>query len=123
MAGYSPQLSEGTVREYSLDDDLKEIWRIYPVRISGNLKSPCHDEPTLLVQSMKGGFVTRNCPSCGEFTTLPERVFFDLDLWVACPECKKKMQPQMIDLNYAFVCSTCDLYLKLAALLPRWQDL
>jgi hypothetical protein len=55
---------------------------------------------------------------------LPEPVFLnDLDLWVACPECKNRMVPTMIKPNYVYCCNDCDIYIKLAALLPRWEDL
>jgi len=73
---------------------------------------------------MEGGFVTRNCPDCGEPTTLPEHTFMnDIDLWVACPQCKAQMERRMVYKNYAFACARCDLYINLADLLPRWNEL
>ena len=76
---------------------------------------------------MDGGFVTRNCPECGQKTTLPEHAFFnDLDIWVACPECKQRMKPAWVDNNrnnYGYHCETDDLGIRLADLLPSWEDL
>lgn len=112
------------MREYPVDPSVREIWKVYPVRIQSQSTSPCHDEPTLLVQSMKGGFVTRNCPSCGNSSPLPESTFLrDIDLWVACPQCQGRMARGLVVKNYAFICERCDIYFKLADLLPRWNDL
>jgi endogenous inhibitor of DNA gyrase (YacG/DUF329 family) len=112
------------MREYLIDPGVKEIWKIYPVRIEGQSTSSCHGLPTVLVQSMEGGFVTRNCPACGKSQTLPESVYLnELKLWVACPECKQRMKQSMMFKNYAFVCEPCEIFIKLAELLPRWSDL
>ena len=77
------------MKEVPLDEAIREIWRKYPVRISGLKESRCHGKPTVLVQSMEGGFVTRNCPECGAYETLPETDFRQLGIWVACPDCRK----------------------------------
>ena len=113
------------MEEYPVDPKVRGIWKIYPVRVLGRSISDCCGEPTLLVQSMEGGFVTRNCSRCGQYTTLPERVFKnEIDLWVACPKCKGRMKPEVLpDKNYGFVCTPCDICIKLSDLLPRWEDL
>lgn len=112
------------MRQFPSDPEIEKIWKIYPVRIPGQSISRCHNEQTVLVQSMDGGFVTRNCPQCGnKDDTLPRYVFEKLDLWVACPQCKTRMAPEIVDKNYAFTCRGCDLYVRLADLLPRWNDL
>ena len=72
---------------------------------------------------MEGGFVTQNCSECGSRDTVSEAEFRGLGLWVACPDCKKPMTKEMIDKNYTFTCAPCDIYIKLATLLPRWEDL
>lgn len=111
------------MREYQIDPAIRQIWKIYPVRIEGQSTSFCHRQPTLLVQSMEGGFVTRNCPACGNSQTLPESVFLnELNLWVACPECKQRMRRGMMFKNYAFICEKCQVFIKLAEFLPRWSD-
>jgi hypothetical protein len=69
------------MRIHLIDPKIREIWRVYPVRISGRSMSRCCNQPTVLVQSMKGGFVTRNCPKCGQPDTLPPEVFLnELDI-------------------------------------------
>jgi endogenous inhibitor of DNA gyrase (YacG/DUF329 family) len=112
------------MRKYPFDQKLRESWKLYPVRISGRSTSSCHSAPTLLVQSMEGGFVTRNCSSCGTHANLPTATFLrEIDLWVGCPKCRSKMERDIIDTNYSFKCTACDLYIDLADLLPRWSDL
>lgn len=107
-----------------MDPKIKEIWKTYPVRVPGHSQSACHDAPTILVQSMEGGFVTRNCPTCGDHDYLKESSFRnEIDLWVACPICKQRMVKQMVEKNYAFACESCDGYITLAALLPRFSEI
>ncbi len=73
---------------------------------------------------MEGGYVTRNCSECGQSSTLPGYTFMnDIDLWVACPQCKTLMARRIVDKNYAFACGRCDLFIDLADLLPRWNEL
>ena len=112
------------MREHPIDPKIQEIWRSYPLRLSGLAKSRCCGMPTVLVQSMEGGFVTRNCPRCGTMDLLPETDFQRLGLWVACPECKQPMSAGRLPFsNYGYYCKACDLSIKLASLLPRWTDL
>lgn len=107
-----------------MDQGIRGIWKIYPVRIPGASLSRCHSEPTILVQSMEGGFVTRNCPACGNPETLPQRTFLhEIDLWVACPQCKGRMAPGIVDRNYAFACDKCQVSIDLSDLLPRWSEI
>lgn len=111
-------------RLHPFDKRSREIWKTYPIRIEGRSLSVCCNKPTLLVQSMRGGFVTRNCSSCGQPKTLSYHAFFnEIDLWVACPECKERMDPAMLHNNYGFLCSSCDIGIELATLLPYWSDL
>lgn len=112
------------MREYPVDPQVREIWKKYPLRLSGGSTSLCCSLPTVLVQSMDGGFVTRNCPKCGQRELLPEADFRALDLWVACPGCKQPMVPGRLPYsNYGYLCEGCNLGVKLADLLPRWTDL
>ncbi len=105
------------------DLETKAGWKSYPVRIQGVGKSNCHNQPRLLVQSMEGGFVTQNCSACGQFNTLSDAEWRLLDLWVACPECRKRMRAGMVAKNYGFICPGCDIAITLASILPRWEDL
>ena len=113
------------LKEYPVDPKIRKIWKKYPLRLSSGLKSDCCRMLTVLVQSMEGGFVPQNCPSCGQFRYLSWETFrHQLDLWVACPTCKKAMEPDRLpDQNYGHVCGQCNLCIPLAALLPRWQDI
>lgn len=108
---------------FPIDPQIREAWKNYPLRLSGLSRSRCCNATTTLVQSMEGGFVTRNCQKCGAKDTLPEDVFFNLSLWVACPRCKQEMAAQVIEKNYSYVCDKCQLFIRLADLLPRWTDL
>jgi hypothetical protein len=103
---------------------IRGFWRAYPVRIPGHLTcGKCHEQ-TVLVQSRDGGFITRSCPMCEFHQTLPEAVFRELDLWVACPRCKKRMEPNVLaDKNYGYVCHLCNVSIALFELLPRYEDL
>jgi len=47
------------MQHYPIDQAVREIWKIYPVRIQGRSRSACHDLPTLLVQR----FITRSAAS------------------------------------------------------------
>ncbi len=73
---------------------------------------------------MKGGFVTRNCPDCNSPSTLPNHVFEELDLYIACPECRIKMESKILDdKNYGYVCEDCKISIALYDILPRYEDL
>ena len=71
----------------------------------------------------EGGFVARNCPICKTSTTLPFETFEGLDLWIACPQCRKKMMPAMLpEGNYGYVCQECEIGIRLSELVPMWDD-
>ena len=112
------------MRLHPINPEVREVWKTFPLRISGHSQSTCCNEPTILVQSMEGGFVTRNCSKCGNKDTLPVQVFMnELDLCVACPDCKRRMESTLLNKNYGFVCESCQVSIQLSDLLPRWEDL
>jgi hypothetical protein len=112
------------MKEYPVDPKVREMWKTFPLRLSGLATSPCCGSPTVLVQSMDGGFVTRNCARCGAKDSFPEADFMRLGLWVACPVCKQPMTATRLhQSNYGYLCKPCDLGIKLAELLPRWTDI
>lgn len=112
------------MRHYEYDKDTCDGWKSYPVRVAlHNRVSGCCSQPLVLVQSMGGGFVTANCYECGRKDTLSESEFKGLRLMVSCPECKRVMAHGYIDKNYSYHCEGCQLYIRLADLLPYWQDL
>jgi len=103
-----------------------ENWKANPIRIQGPEASHCCSAPTLLTQSMKGGFVTSNCIECQKSTNLKNEQWQTLNIWVACPNCSLRMVPDVsrhTDKNYSYVCLNCNIYIWLADLLPNWDDL
>jgi hypothetical protein len=120
---------------YSPDDSRE--WKSYPAHVVGPSLSRCHQQPTVLVQSKKSGFVSANCSRCGKPDTLSPRCFERLPLWVSCPSCKRRMEPCVackvrapavgapckVDTNYKYACFRCRLFVLLADLLPDWDDL
>ena len=93
------------------------------LRIESPTRSCCHQAPRVLVQSMKGGLVTANCSVCNGDTSLRESEFLELNLWVSCPKCRKRMAATMLSRNYGFECPTCKWRCLLASLLPQWDEL
>ena len=106
------------MRVYPIDPRTRELWKSIPIRFVGPARSPCHGEPTLLVQSMESGFVTPNCVECGKPASLSEQEFRNLDLWVACPECRGRMEPGLAEGVYGYVCKPCEVRVELASVLP-----
>ena len=113
------------MREIPVDPQVREMWKSFPLRISGFVTSKCCHVHAILVQSMEGGFVTQNCPACGaKASTLSSSEFDSLDLWVACPQCRERMEKTRLEYsNYGFQCVSCQVGIRLAALLPRWSDI
>jgi NAD-dependent SIR2 family protein deacetylase len=109
------------MRIIEADDALARPWKTYPIRIAGT-ESRCCGGPTILVQSMKGGFVTQNCSRCGKLYTLSASEFANLNLWVACPSCTAPMEPRILMKDYCYYCEHCELAIQLATLLPWWND-
>lgn len=116
--------SQRAAKALGLDSQGSQHVPLAQIRLTGPGLSLCHGAPTLLVQSMKGGYVTVNCSVCGDKSSnLREQDFLNLDLWVSCPTCRKRMTPKRISSNYGFECSICDWRCLLASLLPQWDTL
>jgi predicted Zn finger-like uncharacterized protein len=110
--------------ELPLDDSVTEVWKSFPLRITDGSKSECCGFPVVLVQSMDGGFVTRNCPSCSARYSLSDDSFRALAIWVACPRCRLPMEAGRLPYsNYGYLCQSCQVSIRLASLLPRWTDI
>lgn len=72
---------------------------------------------------MGGGYITSNCWKCGKPETVTNSEFLDqMRLWVACPSCKQPMVRKIVQKNYAFYCAEDDGFIRLADLLPRWDE-
>jgi hypothetical protein len=113
------------MRRYEYDKDICDGWKSYPIRITGAVDrvSKCCRTILAFVQSMEGGFVTANCLKCGRKETIIEDEFKKLPFICCCPECKHVMKAETIEKNYCYVCHNCNLYIRLADLLPHWSDL
>jgi hypothetical protein len=117
------------MREHPIDQTIRKQWKKHPLRIADGSKSKCCGLPNVLVESMRGGFVTRNCPGCNGYTTLTNEAFRGLALWVACPSCRQPMTATQVkssktkSSNHGYECVPCRLWIQLAALLPRFEDL
>jgi DNA-directed RNA polymerase subunit RPC12/RpoP len=100
-------------------------WKTFPIRISSGKTSRCCNAPAFLVQVAKGGLVKPKCSECGqERDTLEEEQFKKLDLWIVCPQCNSPMTAEKIQYgNYGYVCTKCDVSIKLADLVPPGEDL
>lgn len=81
--------------------------------------SKCCKSKTILVRSMSGGYVTRNCLKCGKPATVSIEQLPDLD----CDFCGNKLEVQVLEKNYFYVCAKCDKKWKLADVLPDWFEL
>ena len=114
--------------QYSIDTTSRKRWKDYPVRVRGVRVSACHSQPTWIVRSKEGGFITENCSECGKHTTLSRKGFYDLDICVACPQCANVMSKIMLPkdkkaANYSFACEPCGIFIRFADVLPDWKDI
>jgi hypothetical protein len=83
----------------------------------------CHDKE-LLVRSRDGGFVTRDCLSCGSraaYVNLSQ--IPDLD----CEGCLKfrrpnTIEPQLKERNYYYRCTGCGREWEIAEIVPAWSE-
>jgi hypothetical protein len=109
---------------YRFTIDLQASWKSYPVRVVAPTLSRCHRKPALLAQATESGLVQGVCtaPGCGKLTTLSQTGFRELRLWVACPKCQQCMLPEMPVSGYGFSCERCHIYVRLADLLPREEE-
>ena len=107
-----------------MTETLVAMLKLSPLRHrAGNSTCGCCGEPMFLVQSRSGGFVTKSC-KCGNWKSLNEREFYELDLWIFCPTCKIRMTPtRAFSNNYAYRCDCCQEAFKLADILPDWDQL
>lgn len=101
-------------------------WKQAPFRIYGPSISSCCHQPSIIVQSRSGGFVTQNCTNCGyryeylgEFDYINEVAFL-----IKCPYCLQTTCREVLpDKNYGFACHDCNIGLRLAAIIPDYEDL
>lgn len=82
--------------------------------------SRCCNYEALLVQSRRGGLVSRNCLKCGK----PDSVNASQLPELVCDFCDTTLYVRKSDgANYHYVCDSCELEWKLASVLPDWSEL
>ena len=82
--------------------------------------SVCCGAPMQLVQSRRGGFVSRNCVTCGE----PDEVTLSQLPRISCEICKSELQVKKgARSNYQCVCKNCQRAWLLGDLVPHWSEL
>ncbi len=112
------------MQELLVSESTRQSWKSSPIRIPAGEECFFCDEPMVLVQSMRGGFVTKNCAKCGNSRKLADSEFRALNICIACPQCKSRMEAtRAFSGNYAFRCDRCDRGIKLADLLPSFRDI
>ena len=74
---------------------------------------------TLVVQSREGGFVTRDCTSCGESNSVR---LVQLPVLI-CGGCSGELEPTKNRRgNYAYDCRVCAVSTELARIVPFWDE-
>jgi hypothetical protein len=81
--------------------------------------SPCHGSRILLDRSRQGGYVSKNCVTCGKSMHVRPSELPDL----LCGSCGKALEVRDLDgKNYFYVCSHCEGSVLLTTILPRWSE-
>ena len=74
------------------------------LRITTGETSSCCNAPMIVVQSMKGGFISKNCLKCNIASSLRMPEFLSLQVCVVCGDCGKQAEPTKIWRNYGYRC-------------------
>jgi hypothetical protein len=91
------------------------------LRITTGEYSTCHNAPLIVVQSMSGGLISKNCAICNFPLSLKQEDFVRLHVYVLCPECRKQAMPTKVGRNYGYKCE-CGWTCELAALVAHYRD-
>lgn len=82
-------------------------------------KSRCCDAAQQIIQSRDGGFVSKNCVSCGK----PSRVGLQQLPQLVCPTCR---QPMTVgkdkSANYIYRCPSCPFEVRLYQIVPSYIE-
>ena len=112
------------MEKFIYDKTTCDGWKSYPIRIIvPDRVCKCHGTRLVLVQSMEGGFVTANCFECNKKELIGENELKKLPIVCCCPKCNKVMTGELVEKNFCYTCKNCNLYIRLADLLPHWSDL
>ena len=85
----------------------------------------CGEKSAKLYQLLSGGFIHTRCSACGADNSFYKEDFEFLPSYL-CPECHGQMKPEQLKedgMNACYTCRNCDLYIRLADLLPNLYDL
>lgn len=92
------------------------------LRILAGDRYECCGFPMFLAQVSDGGFVKAVCwnrnRGCEKDRTFSRDDFFNLDLWVSCPNCGIPTEADIVGSNYGYKCLECGWQCHLASLLP-----
>ena len=83
----------------------------------------CCRVPTQYVQSMPGGYVTRNCTSCNKPSKIGFSEFESLALEAWCARCESPMTAEYVWVNYGFSCPDCRIARPLGDMLHHWSEI
>ena len=97
---------------------------IAQIRIQGPYPSTCCKAPVLLYDAFAGGIVRVVCTSCGTTGPFTLDEFNQLNLWINCPSCRKRVTRFKVKWHrrYAFQCLDCDWRCTLSSLLPTENE-
>ena len=111
-------------------ETLVAAWKKSPARLSGPNPSNCCEARTILVESMRGGYVRQCCSACGKPGEVGWHEFYALDVPMNCPSCRGEMTSNAQDTllpgvprNFVYVCHQCREYVQLADMVPLWSEL
>ncbi len=88
-----------------------------PLILNGKHPSRCCEQPTILVRSRDGGFVTQNCSNCG----VPRGITLKELPELACGRCGQELTVVKHQ-NYFYKRAPCGLSHALHALIPAWNE-
>ena len=88
--------------------------------ILSSTRSNCHGAPALLVKSMEGGLVSRNCLECRK----PYGVALGDLPTLECEKCGAVLEVgKDVRGNYLYACRKCGAEWSLPEMLPMWTEL
>jgi len=105
-----------------LRDYLKK-WKSNPLRVFIPCRK-CGKDTAELYQQLEGGLIKARCFECNNPLQPFSKDDFKFLPPYPCPECGKEMKPEQLKIDYAnacYTCKDCDVYIRLADLLPGFE--
>lgn len=91
------------------------------LRITTGELSKCCNAPVIVVQSMKGGLITKNCLHCNYYRSFRMTEFQELHICVVCADCGQQAEPTKVGSNYGYRCE-CGWKCELAEIVAHYAD-